>query len=57
LTIGESDVAGDGGVMIDFRLEGGKIGFDINLNAAERADLKISSRLLSLARSVVGSRK
>jgi hypothetical protein len=57
LTIGESDAAGDGGVMIDFRLEGGKIRFDINLNAAERADLKISSRLLSLARSVVGNRK
>jgi hypothetical protein len=54
LTIGESDAAGDGGVMIDFKLEGGKIRFDINLDAAERADLKISSRLLSLARSVVG---
>jgi hypothetical protein len=57
LTIGESDLAGDGGVMIDFKLEGGKIGFDINLSAAQRAELKISSRLLSLARSVVGSGK
>jgi hypothetical protein len=57
LTIGESDVAGDVGVVIDFRLESGKVRFDINLDAAERADLKISSRLLSLARSVVGNSK
>ncbi|MES1262014.1 MAG: YfiR family protein, partial [Acidobacteriota bacterium] len=57
LTIGESSAALDSGVMIVFRLEGGKIRFDINLDAAERADLRISSRLLSLARSVAGNRK
>jgi hypothetical protein len=57
LTIGESDVAGECGVMIAFKLEAGKIRFDINLDAAERAGLKISSRLLSLAHSVVGNRK
>jgi len=44
-------------VPLQRRLEGGRIRFDINLDADERADLKISSRLLSLARSVVGNRK
>ena len=33
-------------------LDGKKVRFDINLQAAERAHLKISSKLLNLARSV-----
>jgi hypothetical protein len=54
LTVGESaGFLGDGG-MICFLLEENKVRFDINLNAAESANLKIGSRLLILAEHVVG---
>lgn len=54
LTVGDSDnFAGQGG-MIGFSIEDNKIRFDINLQAAQRARLKISSRLLLLAKRVVG---
>jgi hypothetical protein len=49
LTIGESQVAASDGVVINFRIDSGKVRFDINVAAAERAKLRISSRLLSLA--------
>ena len=53
LTVGESqDFAKDGG-MIGLTLEENKIRFDINLKAAQHANLKISSRLLLLARKVI----
>jgi hypothetical protein len=52
LTVGESsNFAGAGGV-INFRLDSGKVGLEINLCAAQRARLQISSKLLSLARIV-----
>ncbi|HXY24932.1 MAG TPA: YfiR family protein [Candidatus Acidoferrum sp.] len=55
LTVGETEhFAADGG-MIGFCLEDNKIRFEINLDAAEKARLKISSRLLSLANHVVGA--
>jgi hypothetical protein len=55
LTVGETEqFVADGG-MIGFSLEGNKIRFEINLDAAEKAKLKISSRLLSLAKKVVGA--
>lgn len=38
--------------VINFVMEDSKVRFDINMQAAERAHLKISSKLLSLARSV-----
>jgi hypothetical protein len=38
--------------MIQFSLEDQQVRFDINLDAASRAGLKISSRLLVLARIV-----
>jgi hypothetical protein len=40
------------GGIIGFIIEGNKIRFEINLDAAERAGLKISSRLLKLAKIV-----
>jgi hypothetical protein len=40
------------GGMIGFVIEGRRVRFDINLHAASRASLAISSRLLSVARSV-----
>lgn len=54
LTVGESDDLMQQGGMIGFCLQENKIRFDINLPAARRANLKISSRLLLLAKSVVG---
>lgn len=40
------------GAMIEFVLVEDKVGFEINLESANRAGLKISSKLLSLARAV-----
>jgi hypothetical protein len=57
LTIGETpDFARQGG-MIRFCLEGNKVRFEINPNAAERARLRISSKLLLLAKAIIGERK
>jgi hypothetical protein len=56
LTVGEAaHFARDGGV-IGFCREQNKIRFEINLDAAERAKLKISAKLLVLAKSVIGAR-
>ncbi len=55
LTVGESDGFVQQGGMIGFLLVDNKIRFEINLQAAERAKLKISSRLLLLAKSVIGN--
>jgi hypothetical protein len=57
LTIGESDASLADGVVINFRLNSGRVRFDINLEAAEREKLRISSRLLSLAHITEANRK
>jgi YfiR/HmsC-like len=57
LTVGESEDFIQQGGMIGFCLQENKVRFDINLQAANRANLKISSRLLLLAKSVVGDSK
>jgi len=52
LTVGETpEFIPDGGV-VNFKLEDGKIRFEINLEAAGQAQLQISSKLLSLAEIV-----
>jgi len=52
LTVGENEgFANDGGV-INFKVEGGKVRFEINVEAAGQEQLRISSKLLSLARIV-----
>jgi hypothetical protein len=56
LTVGDSDDFVRQGGMIGFLMDNDKVRFDINLQAAGRAKLKISSRLLLLARSVIGNR-
>jgi hypothetical protein len=57
LTVGETDhFAADGGV-IGFCVEANKIRFEINLESAEKANLKISARLLALAKTVIGNPK
>lgn len=54
LMVGESpDFLPLGGV-INFRVEEGKVRFEISRRAAERADLRISSRLLRLSRNHPG---
>jgi len=55
LTVGESEHFAQDGGMIGFLLEENKVRFEINLEAAEKAKLKISSRLLALAKTVIGS--
>jgi hypothetical protein len=49
LTVGETDGFIEEGGVINLKLDGGKIQIQINLNAAEQADVRISSKLLSLA--------
>jgi len=53
LTVGETpEFLAAGGIM-SFCSQLGAIQFDVNLEAANKAHLKISSRLLALARRVV----
>ena len=52
LTIGEGDSFLDQGGMIAFVLENRKVRFDIDASAVRKAGLKMSSRLLSVARIV-----
>lgn len=53
LTVSDSpDFARSGG-MIGLKQRGGRIRFDINLGAARRAGLNLSSRLLKLADEVL----
>jgi hypothetical protein len=52
LTITEGNHAADQGVMINLLMDQRKIAFEVNLEAARRARLDISSKLLRLARRV-----
>jgi hypothetical protein len=52
LTVGEMAQFAAHGGMIQFSLEDQHVRFDINLDAASRAGLKISSKLLALAQIV-----
>jgi hypothetical protein len=52
LTVGETaGFAAEGGV-VNFKIESGRVRFEINQDAAEKSGLKISSKLLSLAEIV-----
>ncbi len=52
LTVGESPGFADHGGIINFVIKDNRVHFEINVDAAERARLKISSKLLSLAKIV-----
>ncbi len=54
LTVGDSEHFVEQGGIIGFCQEENKIRFEINLGAAGSARLKISARLLSLAKTVLG---
>jgi YfiR/HmsC-like len=57
LTVGESEHFAQENGVIGFVLEDNKIRFEINLETAQKANLKISSRLLALAKSVIGGQR
>ncbi len=52
LTVGESPGFCESGGVINFEVVDSKVRFDVNLGAAERARLKLSSKLIGLARIV-----
>lgn len=56
LTVGEMDQFTQFGGIIKFIIQKNKIRFEINVDNAERAGLKISSRLLKLAKVVKNER-
>lgn len=55
LTIGDRDGYGKRGVVINMFIEDEKVKFEINIDAAKVSELKISSRLLSIAKIVNGA--
>ena len=57
LTVGDGGDFLDHGGMIRFFLEQNRVRFDINLDAAERSHLSLSSKLLRLARAVNPQRR
>lgn len=52
LTIGDSEGLAAQGLVIGFYRSGDEVRFEINIDAAARAGLQVSSRLLNLARRV-----
>lgn len=52
LTVGETEGFAAMGGVINLVLEGGRVHFEVNVDAAEHAGLKISSKLLNLAKIV-----
>ena len=49
LTVGETEGFATQGGIVNFKVEGGRVRLEINIEAAERAKLRISSKVLSLA--------
>jgi hypothetical protein len=54
LTVSETSGFAQAGGMIDFLVEGNKVRLEINLDAAARARLKISAKVIAVARLVTG---
>ncbi len=55
LTVSDIDRFSLSGGMIELRMVGNRVRFDINRDAADEAHLKISSKLLAVARAVIQS--
>jgi hypothetical protein len=55
VTVGETTNFVDQGGVLGFCINTNKVRFEVNLDAAERAKVKISSRLLLLARRMIGN--
>jgi hypothetical protein len=56
LTVGDGPAFLDQGGMIALRVVNGRVRFDVNVDNARRAGLRISSQLLNLALTVRGGR-
>jgi YfiR/HmsC-like len=54
LTVGDTEGFAEQGGMINFLLDNDRVLFEVNRNAAEQAGLRISSKLLSVAKAVIG---
>jgi len=54
LTVGDTQGFAEQGGMINLVLENNRVLFEVNRKAAEQAGLKISSKLLSVAKLVIG---
>jgi hypothetical protein len=52
LTVGETETFASEGGVINFKIEAGRVRLQVNVDAAEQAKLRISSKLLSLAQIV-----
>jgi hypothetical protein len=57
LIVGETEGFLEAGGIINFVLENDRVRFEINPDAAVRAELKLSSQLLASARNIVGGPK
>jgi len=55
LTVADSDGAHPKGAVLSFFVEEGRVRFSVSVEAAARQKLRLSSRLLSVARSVQGA--
>lgn len=54
LVVGESRAAWDRGAHINFVVDANRVKFDVNPEAASRAGLTVSSKLLRVARTIAG---
>ncbi|MGH9528562.1 MAG: YfiR family protein [Terriglobales bacterium] len=54
LTVGDTSGFIEDGGMINFVLDGDRVRFEANVNAAELVHLKLSARLLTVAKAVIG---
>jgi hypothetical protein len=52
LTVGETEGFASQGGIVNFKLEGGRVRLEINIDAAAQAKLRISSKVLNLAQIV-----
>jgi hypothetical protein len=56
LTVSDADRFCQSGGVIGLLMEDNRVRFDVNLDAADRGRLKVSSKLLALARTVMSSK-
>jgi len=54
LTVADADAFAEQGGMIQFYIENNRVRFEVNVNACTHAHLKVSSKLLALAKIVSG---
>jgi hypothetical protein len=57
LIVTESPGALEHGSIVNFVVDDGRVRFDLSLEAAERRGLRLSSRLITVARKVIGGPK